>query len=214
MAGEPDGRKVITMKKLLTMTCVGLLLALTATAGFAANILANPGFETGDLTGWAAFGLSANSSVPVLATDNGISGAGTHCAFMNNRAEALGLTLKQTTAPGTAAGGLVTWSFDLKLGEAAIGGVFFAQIFAEQSGVGIVGTSGLLGNYTPANWTTYTGSFMAPAGTDFLTIQFMANTGANVGSVSTMYVDNVSLEQEGIVADEPSSFGGVKSLFR
>lgn len=204
----------MTMRKLFTVSCVGLLLAFSATAGFAANILANPGFETGDLTGWQVFGLSANSSVPVLATDNGPSGAGTHCAFMNNRAEALGLTLKQTTAPGTAAAGLVTWTFDLKLGEAALGGVFFVQIFAEQSGVGIVGTSGLLGNYAPGGWTTYTGSFVAPAGTDFLSIQFMANTGANVGSVSTMYVDNVSLEQEGVVATEPFSFGGVKSLFR
>ena len=203
-----------TMRKIVTMTCVGLLLALTATTGFAANVLTNPGFETGDLTGWQAFGLSGNSSVTVLATDNGISGAGTHCAYMDNHAEALGLTLKQTTGAGTAAAGLVTWSFDIKSGGAALGGVFFVQIFAEQTGVGIVGTSGLLGNYTPANWTTYTGSFVAPAGTDFLTIQFMANTGANVGSTSAMYVDNVSLEQEGIVADEPSSFGGVKSLFR
>lgn len=87
-------------------------------------------------------------------------------------------------------------------GPGGPGGVFFAQIFAEKSGVGIVGTSGLLGNYASAGWNTYSGSFVAPAGTDFLTIQFMANTGANVGSISKMYVDNVSLEQEGIVATD------------
>lgn len=204
---------MMNMRKLITSACVGLLLALTATAGLAANVLTNPGFETGDLTGWLVFGLGANSAVTVVA-DNGPSGAGTHCAFMDNHAEALGLTLKQSTGPDTAASALVTWSFDLKLGQAALGGVFFVQIFAEKTGAGIVGTSGLLGNYAPAGWNTFTGSFMAPAGTDFLTIQFMANTGANVGSVSTMYVDNVSLEQEGVVADDATSWGGIKSLFR
>lgn len=204
---------MMTMRKLLTGVACAAVMALSATAGFA-NALDNPGLETGDLTAWQVFGMGANAGVTVVATDNGPSAAGTHCAFMDNHAEALGLTFKQTTAPGTAIGGLVTWTFDLKLGQAALGGVFFVQVFAEQSGVGIVGSSGLLGNYASTGWHTYTGSFMAPPGTDFLSIQFMANTGAVVGSVSTMYVDNVSLEQEGIVADESESWGGVKSLFR
>ncbi len=204
---------MMTMRKLMTSVACVALVTLSATAGFAANALTNPGFETGDLTSWQVFGLGANSSVPVVA-DNGPSAAGTHCAYMDNHAEALGLTLKQTTAPGTAAGGLVTWTFDLKLGQAALGGVFFVQIFAEKTGAGIVGTSGLLGNYASAGWNTYSGSFVAPAGTDFLSIQFMANTGANVGSVSTMYVDNVSLEQEGIVATDSATWGGIKSLYR
>jgi hypothetical protein len=55
---------------------------------------------------------------------------------------------------------------------------------------------------------------MAPAGTDFVTIQFMANTGANVGSLSTMYVDNVRVEQEPLVPNEASTWGGIKGLFR
>ena len=204
------------MKMRTLFTCAGVvaLLALTATAGFATNALTNPGFETGDLTGWLVFGLGANSSVPVLATDNGPSQGGTHCAFMDNHAEALGLTLKQTTAPGTASAGLIYYSFDLKLGQAALGGVFFVQVFAEKTGGGIVGTSGLLGNYNPSGWVNYSGSFMAPAGTDFATIQFMGNTGANVGSVSTMYVDNVEISGQPIVPEAPTSWGNVKSLFR
>jgi hypothetical protein len=133
---------------------------------------------------------------------------------MDNRAEALGLTLKQTLAPGTAIAGTVAYSFDLKLGQAALGGVFFVQIFAEKTGVGIVGSSGLLGNYTPAGWTTFTGTFTAPVGTDFLTIQFMANTGAVIGSVSTMLVDNVNLDQGGVVATESSTWGNIKGLYR
>jgi hypothetical protein len=203
------------MRKLFTsVACVGLLLALTASAGFAANLLTNPGFETGDLTGWQVFGISANSNVTVGSPDNGPSFPGTHHAFMNNRAEAMGLTLKQTTPPGSATAGTVNYSFDIKLSSAANGGVFFVQIFAERSGVGIVGGSGLLGNYAPANWTTYSGSFTAPAGTDFLTIQFMANTGAVIGSVSTMLVDNVNLDQGGVVATESSTWGNIKGLYR
>lgn len=204
----------MTMRKLLTSAACVALLALTATAGYATNVLTNYDFETGGLAPWQALGTSGIATVTVVTGDNGPSGAGTHCAYMNNHAEALGLTLKQTTVPGSAIGGLVTWSFDLKVGQAANGGVFFAQIFAEKSGVGIVGGSGLLGNYVPANWTTYSGSFTAPAGTDFVTIQFMANTGAVTGSVSTMYVDNVRVEQEGIVPVETSTWGEVKGLFR
>ena len=196
------------------VACVGLLLAVTGTAASAANLVTNPGFETGDLTGWQVFGLSGLSSVTVQSPDNGPAAPGTHNAFMDNRAEALGLTLKQSTAPGSATGGTVYYSFDLKLGQAANGGVFFVQIFAEATGVGIVGTSGLLGNYTPAGWTTYSGSFMAPANTDFLSIQFMANTGAVTGSVSSMHVDNVDMHQDIVVPVEPTNWGGVKALFR
>lgn len=195
------------------VVCVATLLVATATAATAANILTNPGFESGDLTGWQVFGISGSSNVTVVSPDNGPSAPGTHHAFMDNRATGLGLTLKQTTAPGTAMGGVVFDSFDLKLGRAELGGAFFVQVFAEKSGTGIVGTSGLLGNYAAAGWNTYQGSFVAPAGTDFLSIQFMANTGANIGSVSTMLVDNVSLDQ-GITPAAPSTWGRVKSLYR
>lgn len=159
------------------------------------NLLVNPGFETGDLTGWEVFGQSGESDVTVLSGDNGPSEPGMHSAFMDNHALALGLTLKQSTAAGSARPGQVFYSFDLKLGEADVGGVFFVEIFAEQAGGGVIGQSGLLGNYTPADWTAYDGSFEAPVGTDFLTIQFMANTGGAEGSISTMNVDNALVVQ-------------------
>ena len=104
------------------------------------------------------------------------------------------------------------YSFDLKLGQAANGGVFFVEIFAEQSGVGIIGGSGLLGNYTPADWTNFSGQFEAPAGTDFFTIQFVAVTGAVTGSVSSMYVDNVDLNQGGSVPTQTKSVGTLKAM--
>ena len=200
---------------------VALVVAVVALASFgavdsalAANLLVNPGFETGDLTGWQVFGASPSSSVTIQSPDNGPSAPGTHNAFMDNQAEALGLVLKQSTDPGTASEGDVDYSFDLKLIQADLGGVFFVQIFAEQSGVGIVGGTGLMGPYWPWNtWETFSGSFVAPAGTDFLTIQLTATTGATTGSTCLMHVDNVVLDQ-GTVPVEDASWGGVKALFR
>ena len=171
------------------------VVSTLATGQAAANLLTNAGFETGDLTGWLALNTSGSANVTVQTPDNGPSGAGTHNAFEDNQSEALGLTLQQTTANGTAAPGRVYYSFDLKLGQAALGGVFFVEIFAQNAVGAVIGNAGLLGNYSPANWTTYSGSFVAPANTDHLTIQFEANTGAIHGSKSSMHVDNVDVNQ-------------------
>jgi len=193
--------------------CAVALLALASSAS-AANLLVNPGFESGDLTGWQVFGQSVSSDVTVVSGDNGPSAPGTHNAFMSNTAMALGLTLKQTTAVGAATAGNVDYAFDLKLDQADVGGVLFVQIFAEQSGVGIIGGSGLMGPFFPwAAWTAYSGSFIAPAGTDFLSIQFMANTGAAQGSNCIAHVDNVVLDQGGVVPVEPTSWGNIKALY-
>ncbi|MBN2564586.1 MAG: hypothetical protein JXB46_02630 [Candidatus Eisenbacteria bacterium] len=188
--------------------------ALGAMDDAAANLLVNPGFETGDLTGWQVFGQSANSDVTAQSGDNGPSVPGTYNAFMDNQAEALGLTLKQTTVPGSATAGEVFYSYDLKLDQADVGGVLFVQVFAEETGVGIIGGSGLIGPLWPwGSWTAYSGSFIAPAGTDFLTIQFMANTGAATGSNCRAHVDNVDLNQ-GASPVESTSWSSVKAMFR
>jgi hypothetical protein len=206
------------LSKRMALVCAVALLAFASMGmtddASAANLLLNPGFETGDLTDWLVFGQSPNSDVTVLAGDNGPSAPGTHNAFMDNQAEALGLTLKQSTVPGSAMPGDVDYSYDLKLDQADVGGVFFVQIFAEQSGVGIIGGTGLMGPLWPwGTWTTYSGSFVAPAGTDFLTIQFMANTGAATGSNCLMHVDNVVLDQ-GTVPVESATWSSVKAMFR
>lgn len=197
------------MNKVLIIAAV---LASAAGVALADNPLANSGFETGDLTGWQVFGASENASVTVVSGDNGPAAPGTFCAFLDNHAQAAGLTLKQTTPVGSVGAGTVLYSFDLKLGQAANGGVFFVELFAEQEGVGIIGTSGLLGNYTPAGWTTFSGSFVAPEGTDFLTIQLTAVTGAVDGTISSMYVDNVTVDTA--VATDATTFSSVKALFR
>jgi len=201
------------LRKRTLLGCAVALLAIASSAS-AANLLVNPGFESGDLTGWQVFGQSPSSDVTVVSGDNGPTLPGTHNAFMNNTAMALGLTLKQSTAVGSATAGSVAYAFDLKLDQADVGGVLFVQIFAEQSGVGIIGGSGLMGPYFPWAWTAYSGSFVAPAGTDFFSIQFMANTGAAQGSNCVAHVDNVVLDQGGVVPAEPTSWGNIKALYR
>jgi hypothetical protein len=200
------------MNKTLSLGCVVAMLAGMVGVASAVNPLTNSTFETGDLTGWQVFGASANATVTVVSGQNGPSAPGVFSAFLDNHAQAAGLTLKQSTPVGSAGPGTVLYSFDLKLGQAANGGVFFVELFAEQEGVGIIGGSGLLGNYTPANWTTFSGSFLAPTGTDFVTIQLTAVTGAVDGTVSSMYVDNVILDAA--VPTEMTTWSTMKALSR
>ena len=40
----------------------------------------------------------------------------------------LGLNMKQTTAPGSVGAGTLNYSFDLKLDQADVGGVFFVEL--------------------------------------------------------------------------------------
>jgi hypothetical protein len=181
----------------------------------AANLLTNGDFETGSLAPWAGVGgVGPNATITVQTPANGPTLPGVYSAFLNNMAEANGLTMAQTTANGTAVPGTVFYSFDLRLGTAMNGGVFFVEIFAQNSVGAVIGSAGLLGNYTPAVWTHYSGSFVAPANTDHLTIQFEAPTGAVLGSVSSMSVDNVELHQDGPVPTNDSSWGRLKSLYR
>ncbi len=203
-----------TLRRLLAGSVCVLAIAAAAGSAPAANLLGNGDFETGLLAPWAGVGgLGPNATVTIVA-DNGPSAPGTHCAFLDNHAEANGLTMAQTTGPGTADMGTVYYSYDLSLGTAANGGVFFVEIFAQNAVGAVIGNAGLQGNYTPAGWTHYSGSFNAPAGTDHITIQFEAPTGAVLGSVSSMKVDNVDVHQDMPVPTTNSTWGRIKGMYR
>lgn len=203
-----------TCKSLFLIGILGLLVFPVLAS--AQNILVNGNFETGDLTNWEVPGAIPVADVTVESPDNGTSFPGSNNAYMHNEAEGFGLTLKQSTAAGSAFAGTVYYSVDLKLIDAAAGGVLFIEIFAEQAGGGVIGTSGLQGPLWPWNeWVRFYGDFAAPAGTDFLTFQIMANTGANAGANCLANVDNVYLSQEQPpVATEEMSMGSIKALYR
>jgi hypothetical protein len=181
-----------------------VIAAFMFTAGqvSAVNLIQNPGFETGDLTSWLPLNTSAQATITVQSGDNGPSAPGSFNAFLNNQVPAGPLALQQTTAPASVgAGVLVSYSFDLKGGVSANGGVFFVHIFDQNSGGGVISQGpGLLGPYFPSTsaWTTITGSFTTVANTDHLTIEFDPSTGASAGSVEQMHVDNVALNIPGV----------------
>ncbi len=72
-----------------TKKLVGIVMCaaalVVAVSPVSANLLTNPGFETGDLTGWLALNTSGNANITVESPDNGPSAAGTHNAFLNNQ---------------------------------------------------------------------------------------------------------------------------------
>ncbi|MBC8426484.1 hypothetical protein H8E07_20400 [bacterium] len=206
------------VKSLLVPGCILAVLALTLAGNVAPaladNLLSNGDFETGDLTDWLVFGQDANANASVLSGDNGPSAPGTHNAFLDNQAETRALLLKQSTPAGSGIAGTTLYSFDLKLDQADVGGVLFVNIFAEVAGGGVIGGSGLMGPFWPWNdWVNYSGSFVAPANTDFLTIQIEAVTGANPDSNCRAHVDNVVLDQ-GTVAAEEMNWSDIKALYR
>jgi hypothetical protein len=204
------------MKSLILLFAGSLCaLAMVASPVPAANLLTNGDFETGALAPWAGVGgVGPNATITIQTPANGPTLPGVFSAFINNQAEANGLTMAQTTPNGSAFPGTVFFSYDLKLGTAANGGVFFVEIFAQNAVGAVIGNAGLQGNYTPAVWTHYSGSFVAPPGTDHLTIQFEAPTGAVSGSVSSMSVDNVELHQDAPVPNSSTTWGRLKSLYQ
>jgi PEP-CTERM motif len=164
----------------------------------AANLIQNPGFETGTTASWLVMGAGAGSSVTVQTPDNGPSAPGSFNAFMTNSMAANNLALQQSTPLASAIPGSVNYSFDLKLDNSANGGVFFVHIWDVNSSGGIIDQGPGLLQPNPANdgnWHTFSGSFTAPATVDHLEIEFDCAAGADPGSVESMHVDNVSLSQ-------------------
>ncbi len=171
---------------------------LIASPAFAANLILNPGFETGDASDWLQLGTGPGASITVASGNNGPSAPGSYSAFMDNTLPANNLALQQSTAIGDAVAGLVDYSFDVEGNTSVNGGVLFVHIWDINSNGGVIGQGpGLLGPYFPvtSSWTTYSGSFTAPASVDHFEIEFDCTTGAAVGSAEAVDIDNVSLTQ-------------------
>jgi hypothetical protein len=185
-------------RKLISGLLCTAALALAASQVSAANLIQNPGFETGNLTSWSVLNNGGAATVLVAHPDNGPSAPGTHNASLSNAVQAVQLALQQSTPLGDAIPGTVNYSFDLKLSFSANGGVFSVHIWDIDSTGGVIDQGPGLLQTNPANdgnWHTYSGSFTAPANVDHLEIEFDAATGAVNGSIETMHVDNVSLSQ-------------------
>ena len=71
------------------------LAVITAIPGYSANLVVNPGFETGDFTGWVP------DSAPFLYVDTANPHSGTYSAHMGNSGSLAALGQAITTTPGS-----------------------------------------------------------------------------------------------------------------
>src|SRR5208282_1618934 len=185
------------ISKFVGGTMAAAALVLVAGQVSAANLVQNPGFETGDTTDWSVLGASDGSAyVNVQTPDNGPSAPGTYDAYMYNVIPAANLALQQSTALGDANAGTVTYSLDLKVDSSLVGGVVFIHFWDINSTGGVIDQGpGLKGPYFNSSWQTYTGSWVAPANVDHFEVEIDCTTGAGAGSTEAIEVDNVSLTQ-------------------
>jgi hypothetical protein len=193
-------------KILVSLVCAAAFVFAASQAS--ANLLINGDFETGAVAPWLVFGaVPPTTQVTVGPPNSAFLPAGSFSADMLNAPPAgapLGLTLKQSTAAGSVGAGVpMTFSFDFKLNNAALGGIFTYQIFNEKAGGGVINLQFNPGPLFPpvGVWQHVTGNWVTPALTDFVTIQFLANVGATVGSAIDVNVDNVN------IIPEPSTVG-------
>ncbi|HRK32814.1 MAG TPA: PEP-CTERM sorting domain-containing protein [Tepidisphaeraceae bacterium] len=184
-----------------TFLAAGLSLAVMAgNASAMIELTTNGGFEAGDTSGWTSF-PSGTSTFNVTGDAN----SGSFAAELFNNAPASGAVIKQANVgvgvvnPGEP----VTISFAAK-GSSAAGGVAFAEFFSEIAGGG-TSAAGILGGGPLALTGAYqTFNFVVPAGANVsggVTLQFAAVTGGDPGSVSVLFIDDVSVS----VVPEPAS---------
>jgi MYXO-CTERM domain-containing protein len=177
----------------MNKTMTAIAIAATATSAIAGiELTTNGGFEAGDTSGWESF-PTPNSTFNITGDSN----SGSFAAEVFNNDEASGAVVKQANIGigQVTAGQEVTISFAAK-GEGAIGGVAFAEFFSEIDGGG-VSSSELLGGAPlslTSDWQTFTYTvFAGPDVSGGITLQFAAVTGADQGSVSVLFLDDVSV---------------------
>jgi hypothetical protein len=172
------------------LLCTGVVVFNVHQAS-AANLLQNPGFETGTLSSWTVTGSGFGVGVAVRTPDNGPSAAGTHSAFLSNLVMSTTLGLQQTTAVGSVHPGLVSFSFDLENLLSANGGAILIDVW-DMNSAGVIIDQGVglpLNAPVDSTWHAYSGSYTAPAGTDHLKVEL------DTTYLEALRVDNVTLSQ-------------------
>ncbi|MEM8709921.1 MAG: carbohydrate binding domain-containing protein [Planctomycetota bacterium] len=183
-----------------------LLLPALATVGmsatFGGELTSNGGFEAGDTSDWESFPTGASTFMVT-----GDANSGSFAGELDNQAEASGAVIKQANigVGSVSPGDQVIVTFAAK-GSAGPGGVAFAEFFSELAGGGVSSATLLGGGPLPltSDWQTF--CYTLEAGPDVsggVTLQFVAATGAVMGSTSTILIDDAS-----VVISELSTNGG------
>jgi hypothetical protein len=186
--------------------CGGSSCAPCVDPGDLTQLIGNGSFETGDFTDWEV----AGSGITVVSTN---PSEGNFAAHINNTTAASSSSIKSANRgigivnPGDE----LTIRFDIR-GTTAAGGILFVELLSEFAGGGasqqFLGGGPLFPNADPNVWTPY--EFTVNAGGNVaggVSLLFNAVTGGDSGSISSIFIDNVSM----INNDEQLSVGDVTS---
>jgi hypothetical protein len=157
------------------------------------NLATNGDFETGDDTGWILFQNGGSATI-----DNTINNGGSWSGKLATGGASNPAFKQERIGVGTvAAGDVVQIQFDHIGGVDGEGGVFNVLLFGEGAGGAVPFTH----VFSPAptladSWTTFTGTFTIPAGTDVSEgISFLIETvcGGAPGCSVSANIDNVTV---------------------
>ncbi|MFL6451853.1 MAG: hypothetical protein ACJ746_29915 [Bryobacteraceae bacterium] len=169
-----------------------LLLLGAASPSFSANIVANPGFETGDLSSWSVTG--ANSSPGENGIYYGVDAmdahSGTFGAYFGSSGGMMNLTQSLATSPGSA------YTISFWLAQTATPFPYVNSFSVAFAGATLVSQTAL----PASNFTQYIFSGTASAATSALTFSFRNDTGF-------FSLDDISVDAgSNSVAPEPATF--------
>jgi hypothetical protein len=169
--------------------CVAATLALAA-AGAHANLLSNPGAETGDLTGWVVGGVS-NPGVDDGSFDGFTPHGGLFDFYGFNGSDG---TLTQTVslagAPDATAVSVSFWEQGLAQGDPS-DDAYVSLGFLDALGQALGTVSTPVIDSHDGTWRQFSGSFALPAGTASIayTMHFTRNSGSDLDA----FIDDNSL---------------------
>jgi len=172
------------------LLATAIVLGVGSSTQAAVNIVENPGFETGDLTGWT---ISHNGGWSVLSSSAGVTPppdggkyfASTSCILAFNGYCRLSQTLTTTL------GATYALSFEFNPGLEVTTGGADTKVLWDGTEVADVGLG-------PLGWTTYTVNGLVGTGSDTLTFSGYQNPLANG-------LDNVSVSLSGAPGPVPGA---------
>lgn len=196
-----DSIEELVMQKLITLSFTFAAMLSSAVCG--EELAVNGNFESGTVDNWVSF-PSGDSTFEITSDANSGSFAG---ELFNNASGSAAVIKQANLGIGSViAGQEITVSFAAK-GEGVEGGVAFAEFFSEIDGGGTSKTEIFGGGPLSLTdqWQIF--NFETTAGPDVsggVSLQFNAATGANAGSTSRIFVDDVSISIATAIP-EPSS---------